>query len=82
MVTGDEEWRYNFSGSVTGGHSGFLFCPTNEQRVVGFTFQTVTQSIDGGASFQGRRAALLRRDAQQGHRHRAAHRRPIRGRSS
>ena len=59
MVTGDEQWRFNFSGKVTGGHSGFLFCPTNEQRVVGFTFQTVTQSVDGGASFQGRRAAYF-----------------------
>ena len=59
MVTGDEQWRFNFNGKVTGGHSGFLFCPTNEQRVVGFTFQTVTQSVDGGASFQGRRAAYF-----------------------
>ena len=59
MVTGDEQWRFNFSGKVTGGHAGFLFCPTNEQRVVGFTAQTVTQSIDAGASFQGRRAAYF-----------------------
>ena len=58
-IVGDEDFRYKFGGSLTRGHSGFLFCPTNEQRVVGFTFQTVTQSIDGGASFQGSRALFF-----------------------
>jgi hypothetical protein len=52
-------FRFTFAGKPAGGHSGFLFCPTNEQRVVGFTSQTVSQSIDGGASFQGDRAAYF-----------------------
>ena len=58
-IVGDENFRYEFGGSLARGHSGFLFCPTNENRVVGFTFQTVTQSIDGGASFQGSRALFF-----------------------
>jgi hypothetical protein len=44
---------------VAKGHAGFLFCPTNELRVAGFTTQTVSQSIDGGASFQAVRAGFF-----------------------
>jgi hypothetical protein len=54
-----ERFRWGFGGDVAKGHSGFLFCPTNELKVAGWTNQTVSLSIDGGASFQGDRVAFF-----------------------
>jgi hypothetical protein len=54
-----ERFRWGLGGEVAKGMAGFLFCPTDQLKVVAFTNQTVSHSIDGGANFEAHRAAFF-----------------------
>ena len=44
-ATGDKDGRYNITGRKAGGHSGFLWCPADEHKVLVLTFQTMSRSV-------------------------------------
>ena len=55
--TGDEQWIYDvrafLSGGSSHGHAGFYFCPTDENKCLTPTCQTVARSIDGAETTNG-----------------------------
>jgi len=56
---GDDGGRYNVRGKIANGHAGFHFCPTDEMKCVIPTLQTMSRSIDGARTSDGRLVAFF-----------------------